>query len=127
MIDKKQAILTILFLLICFLLFPLYITRYEQSPIKWLFIVGAIIYFISEVGKYLSSGKEKAVNYFRVISKVGMIIAAVSVALKGLIIIKQREVYVASFHTESNEAILQGFFLLIISLMMTIFIVKYMD
>jgi 4-hydroxybenzoate polyprenyltransferase len=127
MIDKKQATFTILFLLIIFLSLSLFTLRYEQTPIKWIAIAGFVIWVISEIGKYLSSGKESTVNYFRMISKAGMSIAAAGVALKGLIIIKQREVYVASGQVTGNDAVIQGIFLLFLAVVITIFVVKYMD
>jgi 4-hydroxybenzoate polyprenyltransferase len=127
MIDKKQATFTILLLLITFLSFSLLILRHEQTPIKWIAIAGFTIWIVSEIGKYLSSGKDNMVNYFRMISKAGMSIAAAGVALKGLIIIRQREVYVASGQVKGNEAVIHGIFLLFLAVVITIFVVKDMD
>ena len=127
MIDKKQATFTILYLTIIFLSLSILILRSEQTQIKWIAIVGLVTWVVGEIGKYLSSGKDNIVNYFRVISKAGMSIAAVGVAIKGLIIINQQEVYVASGQMKGNEAIIQGIFLLFFALAITIFVIKYMD
>jgi len=91
---------------------------------KWLAISGFAIFTGAKIGQALGSGNERIFDFFSIFSKSGLLILAGALILKAVLIIRQKEVWVAGNHAQGTAAILQGLFLIGVGIFLSIYVVK---
>ena len=96
----------------------------DKKPLRWLATFGWSIFIVAKIGQAFGSGKEKIFDFFSIFSKTGVLLITGALVLKGFLIIRQQDVYVAGTRAQGVAAIGQGIFLVILGAVLYIYAAK---